>query len=116
SLMLVRGRSEPRAVSVCQRPFSSSYSIVSVWPGNLCSSAAACAAASASAWVGEGSEKTPSTLYAQPPSCSTIPKVISAIGVPPNSDGVQNTYRIRGWFHQSHGAAIGKGYHQAVSN
>src|SRR6266513_2151073 len=29
----VSGRSRPAAVSVCQRPCSSSYSITSVWPG-----------------------------------------------------------------------------------
>src|SRR5215471_14900515 len=38
--MWVCGRSEPRAVSVCQRPFSSSYSMTSVCPGTVCSSAA----------------------------------------------------------------------------
>src|SRR5262249_22434611 len=80
--MWVCGRSEPRAVSVCQRPFSSSYSMTSVCPGTVCSSAAACAAARASACVGKGSEKTPSTLYAHPPSCSTISYVTCAIGNP----------------------------------
>src|SRR5262245_30027199 len=62
SLTTVRGRSRPRAVSVCHLPLSSSYSIVSVWPGISCSSAAARAAASASAWVEKGSENTPLTL------------------------------------------------------
>jgi hypothetical protein len=46
SLTTVCGRSWPLAVSVCHLPFSSSYSMVSVWPGISCSSAAACAAAS----------------------------------------------------------------------
>jgi hypothetical protein len=41
SLTRVRGRSRPLAVSVCHLPLSSSYSMVSVWPGISCSSAAA---------------------------------------------------------------------------
>jgi hypothetical protein len=58
----VMGRSVPRAVSVCQRPFSSSHSMTWVVPGTRCSSAAAWAAASAAAWVGKLSENTPLAL------------------------------------------------------
>ena len=54
-----------------QRPFSSSYSMISVWPGTRCSAAAVRAAKRASAWVGNGSENTPLTVYAQPSSCRT---------------------------------------------
>src|SRR5262249_13425123 len=68
----VSGRSLPAAVSVCQWPFSSSYSITSVCPGTRCSAAAMRAAASAAAWVGNGSENTPLTVYAQPSSWRTI--------------------------------------------
>ena len=41
SLTTAWGRSLPLAVSVCHLPFSSSYLIVSVWPGISCSWAAA---------------------------------------------------------------------------
>src|SRR5215467_4255955 len=68
----VSGRSLPAAVSVCQWPFSSSYSMVSVCPGMRCSAAAVRAAASAAAWVGNGSENTPLTVYAQPSSWRTM--------------------------------------------
>src|SRR5262249_3195347 len=68
----VSGRSLPAAVSVCQWPFSSSYSITSVCPGTRCSAAAMRAAASAAAWVGHGSENAPLTVYAQPSSWRTI--------------------------------------------
>jgi hypothetical protein len=43
SLTTVCGRSRPLAVSVCHLRLSSLYSMVSVWPGSSCSSAAACA-------------------------------------------------------------------------
>ena len=62
SLTTVCGRSRPLAVSVCHLPLSSSYSMVSVWPGISCSTEAARAAASASAWVEKVSENTPLTL------------------------------------------------------
>jgi hypothetical protein len=39
---------------------------------DLCTAAAMRAAARASAWVGNGSENTPLTAYAQPSSCRTI--------------------------------------------
>src|ERR1700674_523901 len=58
----VSGRSLPAAVSVCHLPSGVSYSIASVRPGTRCSAAARLAAASAAAWVGKGSENTPSTV------------------------------------------------------
>jgi hypothetical protein len=58
----VSGRSLPAAVSLCHLPSGVSYSITSVRPGTRCSAAARRAAASAAAWVENGSEKTPSTV------------------------------------------------------
>src|SRR5690606_24896071 len=68
----VAGRSWPDATSSCHFPSGVSYSMSSVSPVIRWCCAAASAAALASLCVSNVSEKTSPTLYAHPPSCSTI--------------------------------------------